>query len=92
MPTDSLAVKDVPLEDDKLISQLALIDLGKSHWFGGWPRSNNSELAGLKWYASGNAMASGTKTGEGRGRFTTIKLNRHNRITFTCRLPKTKEN
>lgn len=58
---------------------------------GGWPRSNNSSLAGLKWCAIGNVMASdGMKTGKGWGRYNTIKPNRDNRITFTYQFPKPK--
>lgn len=60
MPTDSLAVKDLLSEDGFLTSQLAFMDLGKNHRFGGCPRSNNLALAGLRWFASGNSMASGT--------------------------------
>lgn len=60
--------------------------------FGGCPRSNYLALAGLKWCASRNAMAShGTKTGEDWRRYTTIKPNQHNRMPFTYQLPKTKE-
>lgn len=60
-----LTVKDISFEDGKPTSQLAFKDLGKSHVFGGLPRSNMA-LTGLKWCASGNVMASGTKSSEGR--------------------------
>lgn len=83
-----LTVKDISFEDGKPTSQLAFKDLGKSHVFGGLPRSNMA-LTGLKWCASGNIMASGTKSSEGRRKYTTIKPSRHKRIPFTYRLPKT---